>query len=409
MKKILTYFIAGAFICACSDKGDDTFRRPGGDDSVKAENAFDVKIGEPLPAWEEGVLDIHAINSGRGECTFFVLPDGTSMVVDAGEFVNYSNADYKNVPQKPSTGIRPYKVYADYISHFLPKDNAHIDYFVTTHYHMDHIGRTESGFEKDPAGGYVLTGVSGLHSLVPISKILDRSYPDYSANIHSDSSIGFYETFVNWNVKNRGMQAEKFSVGSTDQIVLKRNASAYDFKVLNLAANGVAWDGTKEVATNITAENAASCAFLLSYGSFDYFTSGDLNNNTVCKNAAQGVGRRIEAMKCHHHMSNETPFNTENAVYNPRVIVTQSFYQRTEQPQQSIISANSALQAMFFTNVVDAVVATAPSVYKDAKSLTGHVVIRVDRGGDKFFVYTLGDDDQEYVVKGIFGPYECFK
>src|SRR5690625_7489728 len=42
-------------------------------------------IGEELPKWEEGYLDIHHINTGRGDCTFFILPDGTTMIIDAGD------------------------------------------------------------------------------------------------------------------------------------------------------------------------------------------------------------------------------------------------------------------------------------------------------------------------------------
>ena len=45
-----------------------------------------IAVGQVLPAWSEGELDIHTISTGRGECLFFILPDGTTMVVDAGEF-----------------------------------------------------------------------------------------------------------------------------------------------------------------------------------------------------------------------------------------------------------------------------------------------------------------------------------
>lgn len=31
---------------------------------------FENEIGKPLSPWAEGCLDIHSINSGRGECTF---------------------------------------------------------------------------------------------------------------------------------------------------------------------------------------------------------------------------------------------------------------------------------------------------------------------------------------------------
>ena len=72
-------------------------------------SSFDVKVGEPLPAWSEGCLDIHAINSGRGECTFFVLPDGTSLCVDAGE-IGTSGGEHPRVDAKPDADTRAYKV-----------------------------------------------------------------------------------------------------------------------------------------------------------------------------------------------------------------------------------------------------------------------------------------------------------
>ena len=42
------------------------------------------EIGAPLPAWAPGMLDIHQISTGRGNAALFVLPDGTTLLVDAG-------------------------------------------------------------------------------------------------------------------------------------------------------------------------------------------------------------------------------------------------------------------------------------------------------------------------------------
>jgi hypothetical protein len=41
-------------------------------------------VGETLPPWTQGTLDIRQISTGRGNCALFVFPDGTSMLVDAG-------------------------------------------------------------------------------------------------------------------------------------------------------------------------------------------------------------------------------------------------------------------------------------------------------------------------------------
>ena len=42
-------------------------------------------VGQPLPAWTPGSLDIHQINTGKGNSALFLLPDGTTMLVDAGD------------------------------------------------------------------------------------------------------------------------------------------------------------------------------------------------------------------------------------------------------------------------------------------------------------------------------------
>ena len=48
-------------------------------------NAQEVVVGQPLPAWKEGYLELHHINTGRGSSAYYIFPDGTTMLVDAGE------------------------------------------------------------------------------------------------------------------------------------------------------------------------------------------------------------------------------------------------------------------------------------------------------------------------------------
>ena len=42
------------------------------------------KAGEVLPSWSPGELDIHHINTGKGDSIYFIFPDGTTMLADAG-------------------------------------------------------------------------------------------------------------------------------------------------------------------------------------------------------------------------------------------------------------------------------------------------------------------------------------
>ena len=82
-------------------------------------NGNTARVGSPLPAWSEGHLDIHTISTGRGVCLLVILPDGTTIVVDAGEFSRESK-NYGNVAQRPNAQTRPTKAFGDYIRHFLP-------------------------------------------------------------------------------------------------------------------------------------------------------------------------------------------------------------------------------------------------------------------------------------------------
>ena len=80
-----------------------------------------AQVGAPLPDWQEGLLDIHAVNTGRGECTFIIYPDGTTLLVDAGDLLGYKPSKYESVPARPSDEEEPWQVYADYILHFHGK------------------------------------------------------------------------------------------------------------------------------------------------------------------------------------------------------------------------------------------------------------------------------------------------
>ena len=42
-------------------------------------------VGNPITPWQPGMLDIHQISSGRGNAGLYIFPDGTTLLVDAGE------------------------------------------------------------------------------------------------------------------------------------------------------------------------------------------------------------------------------------------------------------------------------------------------------------------------------------
>ena len=366
-----------------------------------------VNVGKPLPAWTEGCLDIHAVNSARGECTFFILPDGTTMAVDAG--ANYgTNPKFANCLPKPDVRTRPEELYAAYMKHFMPGDS--LDYFSLTHYHADHMGKFKKDYPMDDAGGYRLYGVSALYGMVPFKTLFDRSWPEYGDSVRmEDTSVAIddYVTFVKYQ-NGCGMKCGQLEPGRDDQIVLTKDPYAYpDFKVMCYCNGGVVWNGEAQQDFKVSRENVASAGILLSYGDFDYFTSGDNNGQGMIETMNAAIGKEVEALKCPHHMSNPGQVNTLLDGLNPQVVVTQSFFVREIQPNQENIESQGGRRDLFFTNIDRSLVDARPELYSLCKGMNGHVVIRVLPGGKKFYVYMLKDTDYSYEVLAKYGPYRC--
>ena len=250
-----------------------------------ASAAWTQVVGEEVPAWSPGTLDIHQINTAAGDCTFLILPDGTSMLVDAGATPPTNEFQ---VPLRPNDSRPPGEWIARYVRHMLAHDASPlVDYGFLTHFHGDHMGALPPDSEMSKSGEYKLSGITRVGELIPIRRMLDRGWPDYNwPRPLASPTMKNYRAFLRWQVENNGMQVEQFEPGRNDQIVLLRAAAKYpNFEVRNIVANAEVWTG---VGTNtrklypstegrgLPSENNTSMAIRLSYGAFDYYTGGDL-------------------------------------------------------------------------------------------------------------------------------------
>lgn len=388
------------------------------------EPSIEVEVGKTLPAWEEGYLDIHFINSGRGACAFYILPDGTTLLVDAGEIVTESTT----VPQKPDDNTRPYLVYAKYIRHFLPEGKTAVDWCAPSHFHIDHIGSGAAATTTSP-DGYRLSGLMALYDEVPFAKVLDMGYPSYDEDKTIPEMDGElwpdWATFVKWAVAKKGMTADRFRAGE-EQIVLLKDKDKYaDFRIFNFIANGFVWnlDSATGQGTVVDAKaakgNPASCGFHLSYGKFDYVACGDLTSGPqnrmayYCRDFIAPGG--LDVFKAHHHLSNNAwGSQMQNTELSPRVVLNQSFYEK--QPDiallTSIVDGSFATHSyawtkdIFSTNVHPQALAANAGLFGKLAGYNGHIVVRVAPGGATYNVYMLDDTDFEYRVASIHGPYD---
>lgn len=411
--------LAALALASCGQKKEPMPWELDPDFGKKPTETTEAEVGKPLPKWSEGYFDIHAVNSGRGECTFLIMPDGTTMLIDAGEVTGSS--EYPSVPAKPNAMTRAIVAYQRYISYFLPEVcGGSIDYMMLTHFHNDHMGTmTSASFETNVEGGYRKTGMLGLYDLIKARKWVDRIYPDYNdaALKTTDYTKGYEQlaSFTKYNKEKNGLVAERFDLGSDMQFVMKYKPSDYDFKVDNIARSGcICINGktTDLYGSASRAENGMCNGCLFTYGKFNYLTLGDSGANTKIEQPlATAMGVRVEAMKASHHFSVNCMTPAAVSIWTPRVVVTQSFYERDEQPNVTSIAnflkAYAIEKYMYFTNVVEAQQTKHADVYSKASGINGHVVIRVSPGGNAFFVYMLDDTDFNYNVTKIDGPFSC--
>ena len=226
---------------------------------------------EVLASWKPGTLDIHHISTGRGNSTFLILPDGTTMMVDAGAI--YGQTEYLVTP-KPDGSRRPGEWIGRYVQRQLRAAGLdQIDAFMLTHLHGDHLGNVAAETPPSADGSYRLTGVSDVAAIVPIQKFVDRAWPDYSYPLPATADFQRnYRSFLRAQVK-AGKTVERFKVGSNEQFKLLRKPGDYpSFEIRNLIASGEVWtgtgDGTRKLfpdlagmkETEMPSENACSAA-----------------------------------------------------------------------------------------------------------------------------------------------------
>ena len=271
----------------------------------------DEKNTDDFDLWSPGYLDIHHINTGRGDAAFFIFPDGTTMLFDAGARDTTMVdrwAPLKIVPARPDDSRSPGAWIARYIRQVTPPGrNVQVDYAVISHFHSDHYGGVTGNEPVSREGGYKLTGITEVGDLIPIHRIIDRGYPDYDYPVdlrkaygQSSETLSNYQAFIEYHKVNNGLKPASLAAGRNDQIRLVLDPEEYpSFSVRNVKVNGMIWtgkgSGTFEYfqpeelldENGKFKENPLCLALTISYGDFDYFTGGDLTGR---RNWANPIG-----------------------------------------------------------------------------------------------------------------------
>lgn len=394
---------------------------------------------QAFPDWKAGYLDIHHINTGRGDTTYFVFPDGTEMVFDVGDLGKDSLENHpimKVAEARPSADKQPGEWIANYIVNVRPDNKPlRLDYAVISHFHADHYGNANTRTLRSSSGQFIRTGVTELGDIFAIGTLIDRAYPEY--NIPKDLTLAYGKTFNNYlafieeKKSSVGLKVEQLRAGSDRQIVLQHSKDDFpEFSVRNVKSNGRIWSGEgsgtfEYLQPSVIVdnngkfnENPLSLALEVSYGDFDYFTGGDMTGLQgfglkpwfdVETPVANVVGQ-VDVLTLNHHGNRDASNEHFLKRLAPRVIVQQSWI--SDHPGGEVLHrmASKAIypddRDIFSTSMQEETkVAIGSWLMKAYASFEGHVVIRVEPGGKQYYVYVLDDRSSALSVKSKFGPY----
>lgn len=396
--------------------------------------SFNAQGSIPMDPWAEGELEYHIICTGRGESNFLIMPDGTSMLIDAGDWNDLWD---EMAPAMPDERYRA----GEYIKRYIQKVNPHgnnVDYLVISHFHNDHYGDTTvRGLPKSDNGkeSYVICGVTEVGQEIRFGKEFDRGYPDYDyPKKVNDPDVDNMRLWMKKMNRDYGMVQEKFLSGRGDQIVPLHEDIKIDapFEVRNLSSSGEVWTGkgdetvrwydqNKDNVKGGLNENTNSIALRISYGPFALFTGGDISGSLKSKeggyvnieNLAGKACGPVDVCKLNHHG-----------------------YRHTTSPEfvASVDAANYLIPAWDYWHIQPTVMTNimnggrfdgkTPMVFpthvfynhrkeygneewfKLISPEWGHVVVKVAPGGETYRIYVLDATDEEMNVKAIYGPYE---
>ena len=384
------------------------------------------RVGQSIAPWSPGTVDIHQISTGLGNAALVVMPDGTTLLVDAGA----SAAPFAD--PRPNSTRSSAQWIAYYIDHVLP-DSAvrRLDYALLTHFHPDHVGRIAADSAASRHGDYRLSGITEVAEVMPIRKIVDRGWPDYAYPTPlTDPMVANYRRFVEQRTADHSLVAERIRVGRADQLVPVINPQAYPtFEIRNVAANGEVWTGRgattvrrfptlKTPDEDIPWENICSIGIRIRYGRFDFFTGGDMYGIPdpgmpawvdVESLVAQAIGPTdVHVVNMHGSISVESP--PFLMTLRSRVLIVPSW--SATHPSQDVLKRMMAPRAYPGPRDVFATVLREPTrasigARVDQVKGIGHIVVRVAAGGATYSVVVIDDATDALTVKSVHGPYEA--
>ncbi len=298
-----------------------------------------------------------------------VIYNGHSLLMDAGEAREEPDADrYHRIATKLQalTGSK------------------HLDAFVVSHYHRDHIGVDSSR-----------CGLWGLlDDGVTIDSLYDRGDVIYGSGGKGDIQKAYERAIPGW-IENGQVGVER-ALKLGDLIELGEG-----LRIEVVAVNGndvlstLARDKPDELNKWPASENDYSIALKFTYGAFELFAGGDLTGETLHRDfkdhregyhdiessTAARVGA-VEIYRADHHGSSHSSNECFVEVLHPDVSIISSGENNYGHPTIEVFEALSRLGRVYITGGADPKVRS----HVEKSIVGGDILVKVERGGARYSV-----------------------
>jgi beta-lactamase superfamily II metal-dependent hydrolase len=207
---------------------------------------FHRPTGPPMPPPSGDELSVHVLDVGQGDSILIIAPGGKTVLVDAGN---------------PGNGKK--------ILAALQRNNVdHIDLFIATHAHADHIGSADE----------VINGTR-------VSTVLDSKVPNTTKN---------YEDFLK-AIEQKGVTY----VGATPDQTFDLGGGA----IITVLAPIQPFFTKDQLRSGGNEPNANSVVTRLDYGEFSMLLTGDAEAQTEQRMIQKGSRLDADVLKVGHHGS----------------------------------------------------------------------------------------------------------